>query len=279
MKIHKTALCAAALICLPAFVYGLTIYGLTFAKNSAEIPVEAYGKMDELTTVIGQLLEKNEIPSIQIEGYTDSFGSTEYNVKLSEARAASVKKYIYNKYKDKGLDEKYFTVAGLGAVNFIADNTTDEGRSKNRRIELVITGKSTKTKVIIGETEKTEPVKETQKQNDPCWKCISLGAFDAVFTGFAVFTVLDQWKAADDYTVKYAILNNTDGSNYDELVALKKTVDDKKTVLVLGAGLASAALLYTAADYFWLHNVFTADIKIGLVPANNGVMLTVKGEY
>jgi outer membrane protein OmpA-like peptidoglycan-associated protein len=236
-------------ICISAFVFaliysqvfGLTIYGLTFAKNSSTIPVEAYGKMDELTTVIGSLLDKSEIPTIQITGYTDSYGSAEYNLKLSEARAEAVMKYILDKYRDKGLKESDFTVSGLGAVNFIGDNATDEGRSSNRRIELVITGKTTETKVIMGEAKpeepvKTEAIKEAKIIERPvCWGCVGLGVLDLALVGYTVYAVNDQWKAADDYTSKYKLLNNPSGTNYDELKALEKTVNDKKTEVVVGS--------------------------------------------
>ena len=265
--------------------FGLTIYGLTFAKNSSVIPVEAYGKMDELTSVIGSLLDKKEIPAIQITGYTDSFGSAEYNLKLSRARAESVMKYILYKYTDKGLKEGDFTVKGLGAVNFIGDNATDEGRSSNRRIELVITGKTTETKVIIGEVKpekpvKTEAPKEAEKnESSACSGCVSLVVLDVALMGYTAYALNDQWKAADDYTSKYKLLDNPSGTNYDELKALEKKANDKKTVVVIGSCLAGAAIAYTAVDYFWLHIIFSNGIKTAAIPVNNGMMLTLNGGF
>jgi hypothetical protein len=287
MNKKKIFTCASAIIFTLACsqVFGLTIYGLTFAKNSSVIPAVAYGKMDELTSVIGSLLDKNEIPTIQITGYTDSYGSAQYNLKLSEARAESVMKYILDKYSDKGLKESDFTVSGLGAVNFIGDNATDDGRSSNRRIELVITGKTTETKVTMGEAKpevpsKIEAIKEEKTmERPPCWGCAGLGVLDLTLAGYTVYAVNDQWKAADDYTSKYKLLNNPSGTNYDELKILEKKANDKKTAVVAGSCLVGAAIVYTAADYFCLHIVFSNDIKTAAIPVNNGMMLTFKGEF
>lgn len=287
MNKNKIFTFISALLLMLAYsqAFGLTIYGLTFAKNSSVIPAEAYGKMDELTSVIGSLLDKMEIPKIEITGYTDSYGSADYNLKLSRTRAESVMKYILDKYSDKGLKEGDFTVKGLGAVNFIGDNTTDEGRSRNRRIELVITGKTTETKVIIGEVKPEEPAKietpkEVEKKESPvCLGCVGLGVLDLVLAGYTVYAVNDQWKAVDDYNSKYKLLNNPSGINYDELKALEKTANDKKTAVVAGSCLAGAAIAYTAADYFWLHIVFSNGIKTAAIPVNSGMMLTFKGEF
>jgi len=66
----------------------------------------------------------------QIEGYTDSQGSASTQKKVSLERAESVYNYLIS----EGLSEEQFTVSGLGSSNPIASNTTEEGRSANRRI-------------------------------------------------------------------------------------------------------------------------------------------------
>jgi outer membrane protein OmpA-like peptidoglycan-associated protein len=66
----------------------------------------------------------------QIEGYTDSQGSASTQKKVSLERAESVYNYLIS----EGLSEDQFTVSGLGSSNPIASNTTEEGRSANRRI-------------------------------------------------------------------------------------------------------------------------------------------------
>ena len=79
----------------------------------------------------------NQYPdtNIQIYGYIDSTGSAEYNLNLSNQRAASVKAYLAG----KGLAAGRFTTTGLGIADPIATNDTPEGRSQNRRVEFAIT--------------------------------------------------------------------------------------------------------------------------------------------
>ncbi|MFN3639470.1 MAG: OmpA family protein [Flavobacterium sp.] len=73
--------------------------------------------------------------NIRIYGYTDSTGRLEFNQKLSEDRAASVRNYLVS----KGLVASRFVTVGMGPNDPIATNETVEGRSKNRRVEFTIT--------------------------------------------------------------------------------------------------------------------------------------------
>ena len=73
--------------------------------------------------------------NIQIYGYTDSTGAADYNLKLSDQRAASVKAYLAS----KGLVATRFVTTGLGIADPIATNDTPEGRAQNRRVEFSIT--------------------------------------------------------------------------------------------------------------------------------------------
>ncbi|WP_143394731.1 OmpA family protein, partial [Flavobacterium psychrophilum] len=68
-------------------------------------------------------------------GYTDSSGADDYNLKLSEQRAASVKTYL----SAKGLASTRFNTSGLGEADPIAPNETADGKSQNRRVEFAIT--------------------------------------------------------------------------------------------------------------------------------------------
>ena len=78
----------------------------------------------------------NEYPTsrVAITGYTDSSGPAAYNLKLSEMRAQAVKDYLIS----AGIEEARHTATGLGENNPVADNSTHEGREKNRRVEVVI---------------------------------------------------------------------------------------------------------------------------------------------
>jgi outer membrane protein OmpA-like peptidoglycan-associated protein len=73
---------------------------------------------------------------VQVEGYTDSVGSDEYNQKLSEDRAASVKDFLIS----QGVSANNITSQGFGKSNPVADNSTAEGRAQNRRVNLVVSG-------------------------------------------------------------------------------------------------------------------------------------------
>lgn len=91
---------------------------------------------NESMPVVDQIIEMlNQAPDIQIsiEGHTDSDGKNESNLKLSEARAKAVVQAITK----GGIDAARLSSAGFGEEKPIADNTTDEGKAKNRRVELI----------------------------------------------------------------------------------------------------------------------------------------------
>ena len=70
--------------------------------------------------------------NIVIKGFTDSTGSYSYNVSVSEFRANTIKTFLVG----KGVGAERIKTIGLGPENPIADNKTDEGRRKNRRVEI-----------------------------------------------------------------------------------------------------------------------------------------------
>jgi len=72
---------------------------------------------------------------IRLDGYTDSIGTDEYNIKLSERRATAVKDYLI---KEAGVSSSKITAVGHGEADPVADNKTEEGRAKNRRVEISI---------------------------------------------------------------------------------------------------------------------------------------------
>jgi outer membrane protein OmpA-like peptidoglycan-associated protein len=72
---------------------------------------------------------------IRLDGYTDSIGTDEYNMKLSERRATAVKDYLI---KEAGVSSSKITAVGHGEADPVADNKTAEGRAKNRRVEISI---------------------------------------------------------------------------------------------------------------------------------------------
>jgi outer membrane protein OmpA-like peptidoglycan-associated protein len=71
---------------------------------------------------------------VRIEGHTDSVASDDYNQKLSERRAASVRAWL----AAKGVEGGRLTPRGFGEAKPVADNGTAEGRQRNRRVEVII---------------------------------------------------------------------------------------------------------------------------------------------
>jgi outer membrane protein OmpA-like peptidoglycan-associated protein len=81
----------------------------------------------------GMILKENPQINVVIEGHTNSEGSEKANQILSEKRALSVKKYLQDKFN---ISEKRMTTKGYGETRPIGDNKTNEGRAKNRRVEI-----------------------------------------------------------------------------------------------------------------------------------------------
>lgn len=90
---------------------------------------------ERLARISGIVLAYPEL-KLQIEGYTDSIGTDDFNQKLSEKRAASVRDYLV----DSGIDINNVFAKGMGKANPIADNTTSAGRKLNRRVEMIVSG-------------------------------------------------------------------------------------------------------------------------------------------
>lgn len=87
----------------------------------------------ELDRVV-KLLNENPAIEIEMSAHTDSKGSDEYNFKLSDNRAKSVRDYIVS----KGIAENRISSQGYGETKPVATNDTDDGRQLNRRVEFTI---------------------------------------------------------------------------------------------------------------------------------------------
>ena len=102
-----------------------------FKLGKAVIMPVSFGILDELAGV----LIKNPNIKIRIEGHTDNTGSPAVNMRLSQARADAVMKYLAG----KGVADDRMTAKGYGMTMPVADNRTAAGRAENRRVEFVIT--------------------------------------------------------------------------------------------------------------------------------------------
>ncbi len=83
----------------------------------------------------GAILKENPKMRVEVGGHTDPTGNEKANQVISEKRALSAKKYLMDKF---GIEENRLITKGYGATKPIADNKTEEGRSKNRRVEFRI---------------------------------------------------------------------------------------------------------------------------------------------
>jgi len=105
---------------------------IQFDVNKATIRPESDGLMAEIIAVIK---ENPHIKKIAIEGHTSSEGTDKHNLKLSDQRAKAVMEYFVTK---GGLPKEMFTAKGYGESRLIAEETSEEGREKNRRVEFNI---------------------------------------------------------------------------------------------------------------------------------------------
>jgi outer membrane protein OmpA-like peptidoglycan-associated protein len=104
---------------------------IQFEFNAARILPESYFILD---AVVDILLRHPEVKQVRVEGHTDNVGGADFNQRLSEARAQSVMKYLI----DKGVDPSRLRGQGFGLSRPIADNKTEDGRAKNRRVRFEI---------------------------------------------------------------------------------------------------------------------------------------------
>jgi outer membrane protein OmpA-like peptidoglycan-associated protein len=108
----------------------LVTYGIYFDSGSDKIKPESAGTMKEIATV----LKENPTVKIKIIGHTDSDGDDARNLDLSKRRAISVKSALSTEY---GIEAARIETDGKGETEPIAQNTTSEGKAKNRRVELI----------------------------------------------------------------------------------------------------------------------------------------------
>lgn len=105
-----------------------SIYGVLFDTGKSVIKPESEKCLNEVTS----LLKKNASWKMRVEGHTDNVGSSEANLKLSQARADAVRASLI----DRGIDAARLTAKGFGDSKPIAENSSEDGRAKNRRVTL-----------------------------------------------------------------------------------------------------------------------------------------------
>ena len=129
---------------------------IQFELDKAVIRPESHNLLDEVVEV---LRENVQLKKVDIIGHTSDEGADTYNQQLSEKRAKAVMEYLTS----HGIDTKRLTAKGMGESEPIADNATERGKEKNRRVEFLIveqTGASAKA----SEDGEKQPKKKPKKK-------------------------------------------------------------------------------------------------------------------
>lgn len=104
-----------------------------FDTNKASFRTAAQPELEKFAARVRNV---SSVDAVQITGHTDSTGSTAYNQKLSEQRAATIKDFLVK----QGVDPSKITILGMGERSPVANNATADGRAKNRRVEIMVKG-------------------------------------------------------------------------------------------------------------------------------------------
>jgi outer membrane protein OmpA-like peptidoglycan-associated protein len=114
----------------------LTLTGdVLFAFGKSELLPTAQKKLNDVVTAL-----KDDPRTITIVGHTDSIGSDETNMQLSQRRADAVRTYLTT----HGIPDERVSSQGMGKSQPVADNKTAEGRANNRRVEIILNGSANK---------------------------------------------------------------------------------------------------------------------------------------
>ncbi len=108
----------------------VAIYGIYFDFNKTDVKPESDPALKEIT----KLLQQDPKLKIYVVGHTDNVGGLDYNMKLSQQRADAVVKELVSKYK---IAPERLKAGGVGPLAPVTSNDTEEGKAKNRRVELV----------------------------------------------------------------------------------------------------------------------------------------------
>ena len=104
---------------------------IMFAVNSSTLSEQARRALDSIASSVGGARTGY---MLELQGFTDSTGSEQYNINLSKRRTESVERYLVG----KNVPLFRISIVGLGEENPVADNKTREGRNQNRRVEVKV---------------------------------------------------------------------------------------------------------------------------------------------
>jgi OOP family OmpA-OmpF porin len=123
----------------------ITLEGVMFELNSADLTAESRPVLAR----VADDLKKYPRLRVELQGHTDSSGSDEYNLKLSERRAQAVRDYLIA----QGVSSEQVEARGYGETQPIASNSTAEGRARNRRVVMKVLANPAAVEVLGGEQQ------------------------------------------------------------------------------------------------------------------------------
>jgi len=115
------------------YLAGFKVDNIQFDHNSSVVPSTSYEELNKL----GDFLREHPKAYVVLSGYTDITGSEEYNLWLARRRAESVQNYLT---QHSGINIGRIITQWYGKKDPVADNTTEEGKQQNRRVESIVMG-------------------------------------------------------------------------------------------------------------------------------------------
>jgi OmpA-OmpF porin, OOP family len=106
----------------------IVLQHLIFLQGKADIEESSYSELDR----IAEMMMQNPMMEIQLEGHTDSQGTPDANMKLSQERVEAVKTYL----TAKGIHKKRVSTRAFGGTQPVSSESTPDARAKNRRVEM-----------------------------------------------------------------------------------------------------------------------------------------------
>jgi len=266
------------LIEFSGILYAQTV---SFEKGKATILPQSYKALDELGKKLIEALQKKPDLKIEIVGHTDNTGSFEFNKKLSLERAKAVRDYLVKKFN---LKPENFIIRGAGPSEPIAPNDTEEGRARNRRVEVIIGEEKI---VLSAEPEKPEPVNpdawikwfkndvKYQRRGEASWLNPYLN--QDLYRLWKVNTLRDSLsviKFRDGSTID--MLPNTLIIIYGNLGDERRRLKDNKHHVELSTGkLYNKLKSITPKDSF---NVYTPSAELSIFSKENSIEVNQKGD-
>ena len=120
---------------------------ILFGFDQSGLTTDARTNLDKLLAI----LQKYPDTNIEVQGHTDSKGTTRYNQKLSEERASAVSYYL----SGKGITTSRLTINGFGETTPKYTNATDDGQAQNRRVEFLVSANEKMKAEAAKEAERT----------------------------------------------------------------------------------------------------------------------------